>query len=449
MSLFDKQNLNHYLLNLEIAFNAVIANKVRTMLTALGIIFGVAAVISMLAIGNGAKKEVLDQMKMIGVNNIIIKANKIEIKLNSENTEETQQEKDAKSKENLSPGLNINEANSIRNIIPSVKYVSVETKNESTFIYTDHYFKGNLLGVNADYFEVFQLKLEDGVLLNQKNYINASQVCIIGHYVKSRLFPTESAIGQQIKCGDNWYKVIGVLNLRGQVSGIGAEAGIDDFDQSVFIPIQSYLKRYNDKSVITRRRLNNYSDEPMDPNRNQIETIVVQVTESRYLRSTSELIQRMLARKHAMAEDYTISIPELLLKQEQKTRSIFNIVLGAIASISLIVGGIGIMNIMLASVMERTKEIGIRRSIGARAKDVVFQFLAEAAIISLIGGLIGIVLGIVLAFVISKVTDIPTIVSMFSVVLSFVVSAGVGIVFGYMPAKKAADNDIVDALRYE
>jgi putative ABC transport system permease protein len=445
----DSKKINQYLLNLGIAFDAVFVNKIRTLLTALGVIFGVAAVIAMLAIGNGAKQEVLEQMKMIGVNNIIIKAKEIELKIGNNNTEETEEDKDNKSKESLSPGLSIMEANSFRNIIPTVKYVSTESKKESNFVYKDNHYKGDLSGVNIDFFKVFQIEMEDGYIPSMTNFINGDQVCVIGHNVKSRLFPTSSAVGKQIKCGKHWYKIIGVMSIRGKAMGVGASAGIDDFDKNVYIPIQSFLKRHNDKSIVTKLKLLRNGEENIDPNRNQVDNIVVQVKDSKHLRQTAELLDKILKRKHSQAEDYTISVPEILLQQEQKTRNIFNIVLGAIASISLVVGGIGIMNIMLASVMERTKEIGIRRSIGARATDVVFQFLAEASIISLLGGFIGVILGIILAFIISKVTDIPTVVSWFSVIVSFAVSAAVGIVFGFMPAKKAADNDIVDSLRYE
>ncbi len=430
---------------LKIAFYAVVVNKVRTILTALGIIFGVAAVISMLAIGNGAKKEVLDQMKLIGVNNIVIKAKLIEANHKKEGNE-SQQEKDAKSKENLSAGLNINEAISIKTIIPSVKYLGIETNQKTSLMYSGTSINGNLVGVNDDYYKVYQLKLHNGYFPAESNYITGSQVCIIGQVIKSKLFPKTNAIGKEIKCGKSWYKVIGVLEQRGQLSDIGGGVNQGDFNMSVYIPLNSYLKRHNDKSIITKRRLR---DDQMDPNRNQIETFIVQVKEASELKATAEIIDRMLSRKHSGAEDYTIVIPELLLQQEQKTRNIFNIVLGAIASISLIVGGIGIMNIMLASVIERTKEIGIRRSIGATAKDVVFQFLAEASIISLFGGLVGVVLGVALALIISEITEINTIVSWFSVLLSFLVSASVGIIFGYMPAKKAASEDIVVALRYE
>ena len=438
-----------YEANLKIAFEAVLVNKMRTMLTALGIIFGVAAVISMLAIGNGAKKEVLDQMKLIGVNNIVVRAKKVEKKFGEQNKNESEQDKNKKSKEKLSAGLSIDEANSIRKIIPSVEYVSVETDMETTILYSGKDAIGQLVGVNRDFFHVYQLSVETGRTPGDYNYKNASQVCVIGYKIKSRLFPTVSAIGKELKCDNTWYKVIGILSLRGQSNDMGGDMGMRDFDKSVFIPIHSFLKRHNDKSIVTKRILQGWDEEELDPNRNQIETMVVQVKDSKKLRASAGLIDKILKRKHSGAEDYSITIPELLLQQEQKTRSIFNIVLGAIASISLIVGGIGIMNIMLASVVERTKEIGIRRSIGATAKDIVFQFIAEAAIISLIGGFIGVILGILLAFLVSKITDIPTIISWFSVLISFFISASVGIVFGFTPAQKAAKEDIIIALRHE
>ena len=430
---------------LQIAFEAVVVNKVRTFLTALGIIFGVAAVISMLAIGNGAKKEVLDQMKLIGVNNIVIKAKKQEIKSESQK-EESQDDKDSESKNSLSAGLNINEALSIKEIIPTVKYLGIEVGIETSILFSGKRINARLTGVNNDFYRVYQLGLDKGNFPSKANYPNASQVCVIGHNLKSKLFPKTNAIGKEIKCGNTWYKVIGILAQRGS-SSLGESVAQGNYDMSVFIPLESYLMRHSDKSKITSRML--HDDDFKDPNRNQVETIIVQVYEANQLQSTAEIVNRLLSRKHSGANDYIVSVPELLLKQEQKTRNIFNIVLGAIASISLIVGGIGIMNIMLASVMERTKEIGIRRSIGATANDVVFQFLAEASIISLFGGLVGVFLGVGLAVIISHVTDIPTIVSWFSVLVSFFVSASVGIIFGYMPAKKAAKEDIVVALRYE
>ncbi len=444
-----KLKLEKYSLILNIASKALFENKVRSLLTALGIIFGVAAVISMLAIGNGAKKEVLDQMKLVGVNNIVITPRLIRDSETSSSEEESQGENDL-AKAKLSPGLNLEEAAGMKQIIPTIVRVSPEVTNEAIVVYANKSIAGDFTGVTRDFFEVYGLELNQGQFFSEKHYRNGEQVCIIGHKIKSRLFPTESGIGKQIKCGDVWLKVIGVLNSRGIGSGDG-NLGIDDFNMNVYAPIQTALLRFNDRSIISQSSLVSGNDDNASSsnNRNQLDKIVVQVNEAAQLQATANVLQRMLERRHAGAKDFRVIVPELLLKQEQKTRNIFNIVLGAIASISLIVGGIGIMNIMLASVMERIREIGVRRAIGATQSDVILQFLTEATLISVFGGIIGIVLGLVIAYLITKVTGILTIVSGFSILVSFGVSAGIGVLFGYMPAKKAAMQDPVNSLRHE
>lgn len=451
-----KFKLDKYFLSLQIAIGAVFDNKVRSFLTALGIIFGVAAVISMLAIGSGAKKEVLDQMKLVGVNNIVITPN---LPTQNESSEETDDEdsdsesEGEKSKEKLSRGLNLQEAFAIKNIIPGVERVSPEVINQTQIIYNGKGVKGTFTGVTEDYFDIYNLDLQKGHLFGDLHYENAKQVCIIGHNIKSRLFPTEDAIGKEIKCGDIWLTVVGVLESRGSGGEQMSDLKLSDFNMNVYAPLQTVLLRYNDRSVVTKSSLEsgrrNNSSSPKVTNRNQLDKIVVQVEETQMLKPTAAILQKMLLRRHAGAQDFQITVPELLLKQEQKTRSIFNLVLGAIASISLIVGGIGIMNIMLASVMERIREIGVRRAIGATQKDVVFQFLSEATLISVSGGLTGIFLGVVIAKLITQFTDIPTIISGFSILISFGVSAGIGVIFGYMPAKKAAMQDPVTSLRHE
>ena len=450
---------NLYILN--IALEAVFANKFRSMLTALGIIFGVAAVIAMLAIGNGAKQEILEQMKLVGVNNIFI--------VPKDNTQpeeaESESSKGKQGSKKFSPGLSLADANAISQIIPSVESVSPEVVYETTIISEGVSIYGKVSGVTPDFFNVFNLSLERGEMFNDDQLRDGKAVCILGANIKAKLFPSSDPIGNYVKCGNVWLKVTGVLQNRAVSADLSDNMGISDYNNQIYSPIKTILRRYRDRSVITTSMVRGKSGTIVTGGgdmmsfssqgggsgdlTNQIDKIVVKVRETSQIAPTSEILQRMMARRHSGVNDFEIKVPELLLKQEQRTKDIFNIVLGAIASISLIVGGIGIMNIMLASVMERTKEIGIRMATGATRKDVVFQFLAEATIISLSGGIIGIFLGLTLAKIIMEVADILTIVSVASIVISFGVSATVGIVFGYMPAKKAASQDPVTSLRYE
>jgi putative ABC transport system permease protein len=290
-------------------------------------------------------------------------------------------------------------------------------------------------------------------MFNDEQLREGKQVCIIGQVVKSKLFPKEDPIGKYIKCNKVWLKVIGVIQSKNVSQSASENLGISEYNKFIYAPLQTLLLRYKDRSLITAASLNSGDEESSstddEDNLNQIDKIVIQVDDSKNIKATTEIITQMMKRRHASVDDYEIKVPELLLKQEQKTKDIFNIVLGAIASISLIVGGIGIMNIMLASVMERIKEIGVRLALGATKRDVIAQFLSEATMISLSGGIAGIILGIALAKIITEVAGILTIISPLSIVISFFVSATVGILFGYMPARKAAMQDPVTSLRHE
>ncbi|MBN2236684.1 MAG: ABC transporter permease, partial [Bacteroidales bacterium] len=229
-----KVKLEKYLLILNIALKAILENKVRSMLTALGIIFGVAAVISMLAIGNGAKKEVLDQMKLVGVNNIVITPRLIRADKNS--SADSDQADNDLAKANLSSGINLEEADAIKSI-PTVDRVSPEVSNETIIIYQNKSIQGDFTGITEDFFKVYGLTIVQGQSFSEKHYGNGEQVCIIGHKIKSRLFPAETAVGKQVKCGDVWLRVIGVLENRGMSAGDGRNLGIDDFNMSVYAPI--------------------------------------------------------------------------------------------------------------------------------------------------------------------------------------------------------------------
>lgn len=444
-----------YFHDIVIGFEAIIDNKLKSILTALGIIFGVAAVISMMAIGNGAEQEILEQIKMVGVNNIIITPTEASV---NETSTSGQEEKTGAKK--FSKGLTILDLKAIEEIVPTVNMLSpVISYNYSAII--DGKSKPVVIeGVNTSYFEVFNINLQKGVIFNRLQSEAGQPVCVIGDNIKTVFFNQGDPVGKYIKCGRIWLKIIGVVERRDFTASASDEMGISSTDNKIFVPAQTILMRFKNRALVradeveksnARRRIvitdANASSEVEDKNPNQLDKIVLQVRETEQLSATAGIVKRLLLRRHSGLYDFEVTIPELLLKQQQRTKKIFNIVLGAIAGISLIVGGIGIMNIMLASVMERIREIGTRQAIGASRKDIVAQFLAESTLISISGGIIGIILGVVLSKIITAVFDIKTIVSFFSIFIAFGVSALVGIMFGYMPAKRAADKDPVESLR--
>jgi putative ABC transport system permease protein len=440
--------LRRELHNLNSAVEAVFANKFRSILTALGIIFGVAAVIAMMAIGNGAQQEILEQIKMVGVNNIVITP--LLQDEESDGAEDEESESDQSKKNNFSPGLTLKDAASIMAIVPGIELISPEVVYSAPVVKSGIRGTAKFSGVTPAFFDVFSLELQQGEMFTEFHEDLGRPVCIIGPEIRAKFFQQENPIGGKIKVGDVWLEVIGVLKGRNVSESATENLGVSEFNNTVFVPVKTILVRYKDRSLITNATLRRGARNPNSTrNYNQLDKIIVQVKESEQLAETAAIIQRMLIRRHAGLEDFEIKVPELLLKQQQRTKDIFNIVLGAIASISLIVGGIGIMNIMLASVMERIREIGVRLAMGARKTDIIFQFVAEATLISISGGFIGVILGIVLAKIIMEVAGILTIVSIMSIIISFGVSATVGIVFGLMPARQASQQDPVTSLRHD
>ncbi len=437
------------LANFYIAMEAVIANRLRSLLTALGIIFGVAAVIAMLAIGNGAQQEILEQIKLVGVNNIIIEpiVEQIEEEVDASGSGPSME------KNKYSPGLRMLDVEAIKASVPGLQRISPEVVVDTHIVKSGIRRSAKLVGVMPEYFEVTNFNLREGKMFSEANLTRGDPVCIIGRGVQTKFFSKENPIGKKIKSGNQWLEVVGVLEERVISDQTIAKLGIRDFNMDVYIPIQTMFVRYKNRDMVTAGSIMAARSEGQSGNRatnyHQIDKLVVQVEESSMLNPTAEVISRMLERRHLNVIDYELTIPELLLKQQQRTQNIFNIVLGAIAGISLLVGGIGIMNIMLASVMERIKEIGLRLSLGAKKTDIVNQFLFEAIMISVSGGIIGVILGIVLADLVSRFGDFPTIITFSSIFISFSVAATVGLVFGITPAKRAANQDPITSLRYE
>lgn len=453
--LWGTRNLN----NLYIALDSLAANRLRSFLTALGIIFGVASVIAMLAIGKGAKEEILNQMKLVGVNNIVIKP-KIDNK-KTEDEDETNaaqtkgEPREQTSKGKFSKGLSLQDAVSIRKIVPTVSEISPEIIQEQTVIYNGKSKNLKVVGVEPAFFDINNMSIATGKMFNDRQLTAGEGVCIIGPGVKRKFFISEDPMGKTIKCGPQWLKIIGVTDEKYISAATKENLGIRDYNLDIYIPIQTALIRYQNPSLYLGKQDRRGDDDEGGGNRkkekifHQLDQLVIKVDNSEQLSASAAIISRMLKRRHSGVMDFEIAIPEQLLKQQQKTKDVFNIVLSAIAGISLLVGGIGIMNIMLASVLERTREIGIRMALGAQKLDIVMQFLFEAVLISLSGGIIGILLGITGAYLVDKIADIHTLISGISILLSFVLASMVGLIFGISPARKAAGKNPIECLRHD
>jgi putative ABC transport system permease protein len=406
MSNINSQKL---LYNLDIALEAIQRNKLRALLTSLGIIFGVASVIAMLAIGSGAQQEVLSQMELLGTNNVIIQPTleQTEGQLGQDNGEGESNK--------YSPGLTLHDIESIRELVPEVEYISPEIVFESNFIRKARMRSGKIVGVSEEYFNINSFDVVEGNNFNRSQIERAEPVCVIGYDVKTKFFPGENPIGKKIKVGNLWLTVVGVLQKKELSTENIERLGIRNYNLDIFAPVTTVLLRFKNRALVTKDDIDasggggfgggrvvifsggSSSEEEEDAssvNYHQLDKVIVRVSDSEYSVSIAEVLSRMLKRRHNGVVDYEIIVPEQLLQQEQRTKRIFNIVLSSIASISLIVGGIGIMNIMLASVVERYKEIGLRLAVGAQKKDIELQFLTESLALSVGGGLVGIFLGV-------------------------------------------------------
>ncbi len=446
-------DFNRLTFNFFIGLDAIMHNRVRALLTSLGIIFGVAAVIAMLAIGRGTENEIAEQLKQVGSNNITITAlwKDDQDKEGSEVTEE----KEAEKVKRYTSGLTLGDGENISTTLKEyVDYASPEIEMETSIIYKGKRLSGRVIGVNNNFFDVAVLSIGEGKIFTNIHFNMAEPVCIIGKSLKAKLFTDVEPIGQKIKCSDIWLTVVGVLSAKNVSDQTIASYSVRNANQEVYIPVNTMLARFKDRSRITpsdmrKRGRGNNKEKDKPQNYHQIDKLVVKVKNSEMMGEVAEVIKKMLVRRHNNVEDFEIQIPELLLKQQQKNKHQFNILLAFIASISLIVGGIGIMNIMLASVMERIKEIGLRQSLGATQKDISLQFISEAVTISFSGGVIGVLFGISLCYFIEIFLGINTIITPISVIISFTISIIVGLVSGIAPALRASKQDPVESLRHE
>ena len=403
----------------------LLSHKLRTILTMLGIIFGVAAVIAMLSIGEGAKQESLEQIRQMGISNIIVQ--------HWDKSEEGEGEEETDTGQNRSSGLSWADSRAVAEIVPMAEYVSPQRELQIKVQAGSSTFRTMVVGTTPDYLTVLNARMASGVFFTEDDMRESRRVCVLGADAKRALFFFDDPLGKRVKIRSQWFTVIGVLEDKGAAGGkIGGVLEVRNTDEDIYVPLLTILRRFHWES-----------------GQAELTQITIKVRDPEQLNETARIIRAIVNRRHRGVEDFKIAIPEELLRQSQRTQQIFNVVMGCIAGISLVVGGIGIMNIMLASVLERTREIGIRRALGARRRDILAQFLVESVLVSMIGGLIGVFLGYAMPQIITLYAGWPTIVQMWTILLAFSVSAAVGIGFGIYPARQAARLNPIDALRYE
>ena len=396
------------------------SHKLRSFLTTLGVIFGVSAVVSMLSIGEGAKRAAVEQIKLLGTNNIRIR----DLNLTG------QQQEDAERLQ--SDGLAAHDGLVIRATLPQLRAVCPLRFLDAEVTRGDRLSTGLVIGTDEDYAEVTNFRPSQGRFIAELDQREAKRVCVIGSDVERELFGLGNAINRRIRIDDAWFTVVGVMEQKHVRKSSGTVIRIRDINKDVYIPIETAQKRFTD------------ADRP-----DKVDEIAVRVEAEGEVLPMADVLRRLLRRTHHTARDYEIVIPAELLAQSQRTQRLFNVVMGSIAAISLLVGGIGIMNIMLASVTERTREIGVRRAVGASRADVLSQFLNETVLVSVTGGLIGIALGAIMAKAINLFAGWETVISVLGVLVAFGISVAIGVVFGIYPARKAAELDPIEALRYE
>jgi putative ABC transport system permease protein len=396
-------------------------HKLRSFLTMLGMIFGVGAVIAMLSIGAGAEKESLKIIENFGIRNIIIQAKEFK----SEELKQIRTE---------SLGVSLRDVEALQEIIKPKPLISATRLVKSYSVISEKAKSENtrILGVNNTYATIQNLKMLQGAFFLQEDVQANAQVCVLGIVAKQKLFGFGDVLGQQIKVNDIWLKVVGVLADYAAEKQEFEGVKVQNPNNDIYIPITTAVKKFDTESV-----------------ENELNEIIVQISPEANIREQASTINNLMSVMHHYIDDYSIVVPEKLLEQNQRTQNIFNIVMGAIASISLLVGGIGIMNIMLASVLERTNEIGLRRAIGAKKIDIRTQFMAEAIAISLAGGIIGVALGYGISKAVAMFSGWTTLITSASVGLSFGVSSVIGLIFGIYPAVQASNLDPIECLRYE
>jgi putative ABC transport system permease protein len=424
----------HLWRTLSLGIKTIWLHKLRSFLTALGVVFGVASVVAMLAIGEGASYEAQEQIRKLGSQNIILSSVK----------PPDGQGSSGESRSMISEyGITLRDIQQIRQTVPDI-HVVVPSRYISENIWNlDRSIDGQVMGVLPIYPQMRNRRIIQGRFFNDLEMHDMVPVCVINQTVADRIFKLSSPVGKSVRVKGFYYKVIGIIEDEGQSVGSDAGGGGRSAASSsaqIMIPFTTLMDQYGE--VFFRYRTGGFEAEKV-----QFHEAVIRVDDVNKVESRAEAIRHLMTSNHKK-EDWRIIVPVELLKQAERTKQIFSIVLGSIAAISLLVGGIGIMNIMLASVTERTREIGIRRALGARQNDIVVQFLIETVLLAGVGGVLGVVLGLSIPLAVTKFAGVTTVIKMWSPILAFSISVLTGVAFGIYPARRAAMMNPVEALRH-
>jgi putative ABC transport system permease protein len=409
--------------DVQLGVQNLMVHGLRSLLTMLGMIFGVAAVVAMLSIGAGARQKVMALIEQMGVHNLIVEA------------KETLEWQAHSRIRKISPGLTMQDYRVIRDDLDGI-VASTPRKRLTLSKITPKAQQDMpaIMGVNPTYQQIAGLHLLSGRFFDQGDEDRGAPICVLGAAAKWSLFGSSDPLGQYVKVNEQWFRVIGVVSPQLSAQSDSSTATSVDVNNNIYVPLQAAMLRLQDS----------YSDV-----RDEIDGIYLNLADGADISEAAQVVRAILDSSHHGADDFSVVVPAELLAEQKRTEHLFNTVMVAIASISLLVGGIGIMNIMLASILERTREIGLRRAVGAKRSDIVRQFVVEATMISFAGGTIGVVCGFIISRLIAWLAGWSTIVTFSSIALAFLVSISVGLVFGIYPATKAARLDPVEAIRYE
>ena len=418
----------------QLGIKSLLLHKMRSGLTMLGIIFGVCSVIAMLAIGEGASYEAQEAIKKLGSSNIILRSIK-----------PAQDSKTASTGRSYvnEYGITYADVTRLESTIPGIKRVLPMRIIRDEVRFNNLVQQAQIIGTHPIYAEMGNIELVRGHFLTETDEMHHNNVCVLTVSLAENLFPYQDPIEAEIKIGADYLTVVGLVRERGAADKRPQSGKMEGqpLDSNVYVPLSTTRSRFGE--TIFKRSAGSFEAEKV-----QLHQVTVQFNSVDDVEVAVPMIRTLFKRFHGKS-DYEIIVPLELLRQAEQTKRIFNIVLGSIAAISLVVGGIGIMNIMLATVTERTREIGIRRALGAKKKDIITQFLVETVVLSVGGGLIGVVVGVATPLLVSQLTDMKTIVTPMSVLISFGISGAVGVVFGIYPASRAAALDPIEALRHE